>query len=756
MRSPVGEYKSEKDFKLPSSLELENFLLKVGHSRRAGTRGPGNPELAPLKDFGGRLYKSLFHGSLKIALENSLREVSRTGEGLRILLRLGASGKIAEFPWEFLYDADRSRFLSHSRRTPLVRYLEMPGRPNPLTVEAPLRVLVMISSPAGFPRLNVEEEWNQVNQALAELQGAGQIYVERLENATLANLQQRLRRGKFHVFHFIGHGAYLPDWQDGVLILEDRNGRGRNVGGGEIGGLLYDHDIRLAVLNACEGGRASSSDPFAGTAQSLIQQGLPAVVAMQFEITDVAAIAFAREFYQAISDDYPLDAAVYDGRRAILNDVNNFEWGTPVLYSRTADGRIFDVKQQRAQRAKKPPVVEPAPVEAESPAQLVDRAAAHRELGSHDEALRDLDRSLRLEPDNTSALLERSTTYWELARYREALRDLDRLLALEPANASALHGRGATYRELGRHEEALRDLDRALDLNPDDVFTLIDRGMSHLDAGHQDAVFRDLDRALQLEPDNVMALVVRGAACRELQRYDDALRDLDRLLALEPDNTFALHGRGAVHQELGRYGEALRDLDRALALEPGNAPALITRGATYRSLGQDAAAARDFHQALALDPGLISMLPVESEPQPAPERAAGVPEGWGQAYEPADDGISSLPAHGASYWEVARYGEALRDLNQAVEQDANEALLLRDRATSYMELGRYEEALPCLDRSLELDPESAAAMGYRGLVYKAFGDYSQALSDFDRSIGIDPTIDWVQEEREMLLGMLGP
>ena len=96
------------------------------------------------------------------------------------------------------------------------------------------------------------------------------------------------------------------------------------------------------MLNACEGARSGASDPFAGMAQSLIQQGLPAVVAMQFEITDDAAIIFAHELYGAIADGYPLEAALAEARGAIRDEGNPTEWGTPVLYSRAPDGRLFD------------------------------------------------------------------------------------------------------------------------------------------------------------------------------------------------------------------------------------------------------------------------------------------------------------------------------------------------------------------------------------------------------------------------------
>jgi tetratricopeptide (TPR) repeat protein len=72
--------------------------------------------------------------------------------------------------------------------------------------------------------------------------------------------------------------------------------------------------------------------------------GVPAVVAMQFPISDEAAITFARGFYTALSVGRPVDASVTQARLAIFAGNNDVEWGTPVLYMRTPDGRIFDVE----------------------------------------------------------------------------------------------------------------------------------------------------------------------------------------------------------------------------------------------------------------------------------------------------------------------------------------------------------------------------------------------------------------------------
>ena len=344
LRSPAGET-TPVQFTLPfSELELENFVLKVGQPRR--TRGPGRPESAPLKDFGGKLYDAVFQDELRETLQRSLSLTRAQRVGMRLRLRLTDTPELARLPWEFLYDRRHNRFLAQSRHTPLVRYLDLPDPPRPLSVEGPLRVLVMISSPSDYGALDVEREWDVLTGALAQQRAEGRVIVERLV-ANMSTLRARLRHDAFHVFHFVGHGFFRPDWGDGVLVMEDRNGRSHEVTGEELGGLLNEYDpTRLAVLNACEGARSGVGDPFAGTAQSLIQQGLPAVVAMQFEITDAAAIIFARELYAAIADDYPLEAALCEARGAIRDAGNLIEWGTPVLYSRAPDGRLFDLTKQ--------------------------------------------------------------------------------------------------------------------------------------------------------------------------------------------------------------------------------------------------------------------------------------------------------------------------------------------------------------------------------------------------------------------------
>ena len=347
VNSPSGESPLVR-FAAPfGELELENFLLKIGRPRRVGVRGGGSPEAAAIREFGTRLFDAVFGRELRDSLVSSLDQVEARGIGLRLRLRLSDCPELVDLPWECLYDETHRRFLSLSEWTPLVRYLDLPGRGRPLQVRPPLRVLVLIASPGDYAPLNADGadgEWDKLRNALSYLRAGGRLHVDRVDAGNLDALQRQLRRADYHVFHYVGHGGFDAANGDGLLVLEGSDRRGQLVSGQDLGALLHDHrTLRLAVLNSCEGARSGVTDPYAGTAQSLVQQGIPAVVAMQFEITDGAAVRFSQAFYEAVADNYPVDAAMAAARKALRNSPNPVEWVTPVLYLRAPDGRLFDL-----------------------------------------------------------------------------------------------------------------------------------------------------------------------------------------------------------------------------------------------------------------------------------------------------------------------------------------------------------------------------------------------------------------------------
>lgn len=343
--SGAAGFEATEHFVLPAALACGELRLAGGGARRGG---PGAAEIAngaSPEQLGGELFRTVFQGELLKAFQGCLAK-ARGGPGLRIRLRLNDVPHLAGLPWEYLYHAEGRGFLALSGRTPVIRYMELSEGLGTLLVEPPLRILAVISTPQGYRELaEADEEWRRLVTALKPLLQSGLIEVERLERPTPQALEARLRTGlPVHVLHFVGHGGFSELRGEGVLIFEDENGKGVPMAGPSLAYLLQDHpSLRLAVLNACNGARSSLENTFAGTAQALVQHGVPAVIAMQSEVMDETACSFAEKFYRALAAGLPVDACVGEVRRALAAE-RNPEWGTPVLYLRATDGRLFAVE----------------------------------------------------------------------------------------------------------------------------------------------------------------------------------------------------------------------------------------------------------------------------------------------------------------------------------------------------------------------------------------------------------------------------
>lgn len=336
MRFPYDERELENRL-----LALENALLRVG-TRRRRIR---SQEEQTVQDFGRALFEALLDGEARDCYEESREKARRQNKGLRLKLRVQPP-ELARLPWEFLYDPERAEYLCLSPATPLIRYPDLRQPVELLPVTPPLKVLGMVASPVNLDSLDVDYEKQLVEEAIEGLRERGRVELTWLEGQTWKDLQRAMRHGPWHIFHFIGHGVYDPGRDEGLIALANEAGYARPLRAEDLAQLLKGHfHLRLVLLNSCEGARGSERDAFSSTAATLVRPGIPAVLAMQYEITDESAIEFSRTFYEAVVDGLPLDAAVGEARTSLKIE-NTLEWGTPVLYMRSPDGRIFDISEE--------------------------------------------------------------------------------------------------------------------------------------------------------------------------------------------------------------------------------------------------------------------------------------------------------------------------------------------------------------------------------------------------------------------------
>ena len=172
-------------------------------------------------ELGSTLFDALMKDEVGTVYHAARTAASERDRGLRITLRLSGSPELMRLPWEFLYK--RPRFIAQSTSTPMVRSLDVDSaHAAPRRSELPLRILAMVSSPAGYPELDADEERQQSGAgARRALELRGLVEVEWLERATLGDLGRRIAESdEIHVLHYIGHGAYNEATESGILVLE--------------------------------------------------------------------------------------------------------------------------------------------------------------------------------------------------------------------------------------------------------------------------------------------------------------------------------------------------------------------------------------------------------------------------------------------------------------------------------------------------------------------------------------------------------
>ncbi len=578
LRSPAGEGQSTAFERPLSGLALKNAAASTA--------------AAPAKLLGRQLFDAVFSGPVGECLSRSRDRAADEQSALRIRLLLSGCPELAGLPWELLYDRRDDRFLALTDHTAVVRYVPPPVQPHAVPVSLPLRVLVIRSEPADCPQLDLAAEWAQITAALGELTDAAVITFTELAAATLSELRRALQRDTFHVLHFLGHRGL--DHEDGeVLLFSDRSGRSLPVTGERLGVLLHEHaSIRLAVLSTRGDSPARALGPAGTVGGALLRAGLPAVVAMQFEISDATRAEFGPALYAAIAAGHPAEAAIAQARQA-MHTVSPLGWAAPVLHLGADDTRLFDVAGRAGPRAS----------EAAASTEEGDRL---RERGLYPDAETAYRKAVAVDPGHACAHVGLAFTLIGLERYPEAEAASREAIRLDPGLARAHACLGGALYGRQRYPEAEAACREAIRLDPG-----LARAHSYLSAaryGQQrypeaEAACRE---AIRLDPAQARNHALLGSMLRAMKRYPEAETAYRAAISLEPGLIEAHASLGAILFMLERYAEAEAACREAVRLGPGLARTHASLGAVLLRLRRYAEAEAACAEAVRLDPALAT------------------------------------------------------------------------------------------------------------------------------------------------------
>ena len=330
---------------------------------------------------GDELYQYLFRNSLDKKYHQVLADLRGSKKSpvdvLRISLEFqeSASRLLGGWPWEYLHSPKRDNvgYSGHflALETELMLSRRVFEKPQSLEFRSPLKVLLVVSMPdqrgevlgnAVLSTLNDLKEATANEEKMKERGYKIKFKLDKLIDkpkeealldpnysyqATRVNLEKTVRAYEPHIVHFIGHGRFDNDENRASIDLIQAGFRPDPVAEEEFATRIKNANLRLVFLQACE---SAIGDPFtnaSGMARSLALQQIPAIIAMQDKIENIAAGEFACAFYEELAKTRSIDKAVTAGRKAIHDQSDASQrvaFAVPVLYLESQIGLLTEAE----------------------------------------------------------------------------------------------------------------------------------------------------------------------------------------------------------------------------------------------------------------------------------------------------------------------------------------------------------------------------------------------------------------------------
>ncbi|KAH0517445.1 RNA polymerase II-associated protein 3 [Microtus ochrogaster] len=222
-----------------------------------------------------------------------------------------------------------------------------------------------------------------------------------------------------------------------------------------------------------------------------------------------------------------------------------------------------------------------------NPVLPTNRASAYFRLKKFAVAESDCNLAIALSRTYTKAYARRGAARFALQKLEEARKDYEKVLELEPDNFEATN-------ELRKIDQALTSKENSCpkeaaavtkpaegekkhieeQQNKQKAISEKDLGNGFFKEGKYERAIECYTRGIAADGANALLPANRAMAYLKLQKYDEAERDCTRAISLDGSYAKAFARRGTARTFLGKITEAKQDFETVLLLEPGNTQAI--------------------------------------------------------------------------------------------------------------------------------------------------------------------------------------
>ena len=190
---------------------------------------------------------------------------------------------------------------------------------------------------------------------------------------------------------------------------------------------------------------------------------------------------------------------------------------------------------------------------------------------------------------------------YQKGRYSLALRELDKTLSLNPELSTAYLFRGVISFKLAKLDDARQSLLTAVQLQDDLFQAWIVLAQIEREVGHFDKALEDITQAIKADPKNPAAYLIMGSILEAMQREEDAAAAYREVIRFSPNSRVARYKLGSVLVKIGNNEEAEQQILAAYRLSPTDRMSRIALGDLHLARGEIDRAIDAYKAAAELD-----------------------------------------------------------------------------------------------------------------------------------------------------------
>lgn len=221
-------------------------------------------------------------------------------------------------------------------------------------------------------------------------------------------------------------------------------------------------------------------------------------------------------------------------------------------------------------------------------------------------AIRYLDLSLKINPNQSEALNFKAISLGFLGRFKKAVKLINKAIKIEPDNSTYWNNKGALLLELKQMSKAIKAFDRAIEIEPN-ADSWSNKGTLYYRSNEYVKALDCYGESIKLNPNDISAITSKASIYSELGQFKLAEWYFEMAEKIDSNDFAYLVEMGKHLLNKGEFKNSIEFFDRSIEINEDFALPWMYKSMALSEIGRDYESELCFKKAIEIDPDSISV-----------------------------------------------------------------------------------------------------------------------------------------------------